>query len=193
MRQIEMFICTFSIHICHFSVVIYTQEVYNRCIRHFWFFPLNVMIFLKLLVFKLPLFILPVRAPNIWKDRVSMLVQNHLILQITDYLLSLTALMETLSNVQPKQLLAWNAQLAAPVSLRHSTNAETDTSLGGACSHLTMCHPKTGFTEWVIHGPERDPGHAGPLWAYCHCKLANRTKCWGHDKELWNSSAILFG
>lgn len=52
-------------------------------------------------------------AANIWKELVYMLVQNHLILQITDYLSTLTAFMETLSNVQPKQLLAWNAQLAA--------------------------------------------------------------------------------
>lgn len=51
------------------------------------------------------------------------------------------------------------SSLAAPVSLRQSSNAETDTALGGACSHLGMCHPKTGFTEWVMHGPERDPGH----------------------------------
>lgn len=77
------------------------------------------------------------------------------------------------------------SSLAAPVSLRQSSNAETDTALGGACSHLGMCHPKTGFTEWVMHGPEQDPGHPGPLWAYCHRKLANRTNCWGRGKELW--------
>lgn len=86
------------------------------------------------------------------------------------------------------------SSLAAPVSLRQSTNAETDTSLGGACSYLTMCHPKTGFTKWVKHGPERDTGHPGPLWAYCHRKLANRTNCWMQvaKTQKWVLSANLF-
>lgn len=74
-----------------------------------------------------------------------MLVQNHLILQITDYLLILTDSVKCAAKAAIG-LECSVSSLAAAVSLRHSANAETDTSLGGACSQLTMCHPKTGFT-----------------------------------------------
>lgn len=48
-----------------------------------------------------------------------------------------------------------------------------------------MCHPKTGFTEWVIARPERDTVCAWPLRAYCHRKQENRPNCWGQGKKLW--------